>query len=86
MARKRPPLIPIFDSRVREFYNLPSWTWLPLGRALQDEERRSRINELRPSWLGQEVSLLRILDVAMHRGQHRIVPIHREAARRAAVS
>ncbi len=65
MARKRPPLIPIFDSRVREFYNWHSWTWLPLGRALQDEERRSRINELRPSWLGQEVSLLRILDLAI---------------------
>lgn len=64
MARKRPRLIPIFDSRVKAFFGKPRWEWLPLGRALQDTRLRKGIKSLGPRGL-REVTLLRILDVAI---------------------
>lgn len=67
MARKRPKLIPILDSRVRQFYESDTKAfWLPLGRALRDEEGRLRIDALRPGATKEgAVTTLRLLDIAI---------------------
>lgn len=74
LARKRPHLIPILDSSVISFYERDtSQYWIPLGRALRDENRRSAIESLRPNDpRAHELSVLRILDIAIwsSRNQH----------------
>lgn len=74
MARKRPHLIPILDRRVREFYGNTEKFWEPLGRVLEDEDLRNRIRALAPRYLESELSVLRILDVAVWRYQRGIPP------------
>lgn len=69
LARKRPHLIPILDSRVGDFYGIKDERddyWIPLGGVLQNEEIREEIEELRPPGLPTSaLSLLRILDIAI---------------------
>ena len=66
LARKRPQLVPIIDSVVVEALRAPrGHTWNALRTALQDDARRDRIASLRPSWLSSDVSILRLLDVAI---------------------
>lgn len=63
MARKRPHLVPIFDSVVSSV--LGGWpTWQVFQTLLEDEDRRNRIEALRGAD-SAEVSLLRLLDVAL---------------------
>lgn len=65
LARKRPRLIPILDERVREFFGHDTERfWMPLAHALRDENRRDRIEALRPQG-AERLSLLRILDIAI---------------------
>lgn len=75
LARKRPHLIPIQDSRVNEFYGIGAGDeyWLPLAAALADPELRTEIDSLWPAGAPGRVSLLRVLDIAiwMHQGDGR---------------
>lgn len=65
MARKRPRLIPILDERVKEFFGHETeHFWMPLAHALKDDDRRDRIEALRPEG-AERLSLLRILDIAI---------------------
>ena len=65
MARKRPRLIPLYDRVVKSAINVEDW-WLSLHDALQDESLRDRLEEIRSqAGLGDEISLLRVLDVAI---------------------
>ncbi len=64
LTRKRPHLIPVYDSVVKRWMGRPMRFWLPLRRALQREPSLvGRLEELRPP--GVEVSTLRLLDVAV---------------------
>lgn len=74
MARKRPQLIPILDSRVREFFGDTKGFWLSLGRVLQDDDLRRRVRSLAPNFSEAELSTLRILDVAVWRYQRGLPP------------
>jgi hypothetical protein len=66
LARKRPRLIPVYDRVVRAAVGNPDHWWLKLRLALQDETLRGRLDELRTdSKVGANISLLRILDVAI---------------------
>lgn len=64
LARKRPNLVPVYDTVVRSWLGAPSPLWEPLALALQDRTRRTRIERLRSDNASQ-ASLLRILDVAI---------------------
>lgn len=64
LARKRPRLCPVSDKVVIQAVGVPGWTWETLRTMLQDECARKEIEELRPP-AAAEVSLLRILDVAI---------------------
>lgn len=67
LARKRPRLLPVYDTVVQAALQ-PSTTsfWLPLREELQDTSLVARLEEVRnESGLGEEISLLRILDVAV---------------------
>jgi hypothetical protein len=64
LARKRPRLCPVSDKVVIEAVGVPGWTWETLRALLQDSAARAEIEALRPA-SAAEVSLLRILDVAI---------------------
>ena len=64
LARKRPRLIPIYDSVVKAWMGAPTRVWVPLREVLcEDAGIREEIEQLRP--LGCTASLLRLLDVAI---------------------
>ncbi len=72
LARKRPRLIPVYDRVVRAALGRPneeSW-WLPLRDVLRDDRSIvDRLLELRTeAKVGDDISLLRILDVAIWMG------------------
>ncbi len=69
LARKRPHLVPVFDSVVKEALSPPrgEW-WSSLQRLLKDESTgvTRRLRQLRTtSGIGTDISLLRILDVSV---------------------
>lgn len=67
LARKRPRLLPVYDTVVQAALQ-PSSTsfWLPLRQELQDSSLVTRLEEVRDeSGVGEKVSLLRVLDVAV---------------------
>lgn len=68
MARKRPHLIPVYDRVVKAALNRPDhddW-WIPLRAALIEDPRVvTRLTELRAALSLDDISLLRILDVAI---------------------
>lgn len=67
MARKRPQLIPIFDSVLREAL-LPTEKsyWLRMRNELHQPEIAGRLRKIRlESGVGPEIPLLRILDVCV---------------------
>lgn len=65
LARKRPHLLPIYDSVVAEFLGpAPGEFWADLRAALKDEQRRNGIG----AWtngLNRPITTLRALDVAL---------------------
>lgn len=67
LARKRPHLLPILDSRVSAFFDHKTEQfWWPLALALKDTDRRERIERLRPATAPAGViSTIRLLDVAI---------------------
>lgn len=66
LARKRPKLVPVVDSVIVAALDAPRGdTWATLASALRDEDRRRRIETLRPSTSPEAVSTLRLLDVAL---------------------
>lgn len=67
LARKRPRLIPVYDSVVNLALGMGHRaTWLPLRIELQEESIRARLAEMRTAArVNESVSLLRILDVAI---------------------
>jgi hypothetical protein len=66
LARKRPRLIPVYDSVVSAAVGESEQLWLTLRTALQDNGLRTRLAALRAeSKVGTDISLLRILDVAI---------------------
>lgn len=66
LARKRPMLVPVVDSVILAALDgPPNDTWATLAAALQDEDRRRRIEALRPPTAPEAVSTLRLLDVAL---------------------
>lgn len=65
-ARKRPRLIPVLDSVTMPMLGAPAGNaWAMIGRSLSDESRRERIEGLRPADISSDVSLIRLLDVAL---------------------
>lgn len=67
MARKRPQLIPIFDSVLKEAL-LPSEKsyWIRMRNELHQSEISGRLREIKSSsGVGPEIPLLRILDVCV---------------------
>ncbi|WP_306204478.1 DUF6308 family protein [Actinoplanes sp. RD1] len=75
LARKRPKLIPVWDRVVRCQLALPGDVWRTLDTTLADPAVRTDLAALRDNaGLPPEVTLLRILDVALwmrHHKQHR---------------
>jgi hypothetical protein len=67
MARKRPRLIPVFDSVVHDALSPGDENfWLALRCELGDAGLRERLTEMRAAaGIAQEISLLRVLDVAV---------------------
>lgn len=69
IARKRPRLIPVVDSLIREALRIrdgdDSWTMLREALAADDAALVEEIEHLRPADLTDEVSTLRILDAAL---------------------
>lgn len=64
LARKRPRLIPIYDSVVARVCSVGHYHWEPLRNALYEDDLQQRLVELhRSAGLGPEVSALRVLDV-----------------------
>jgi hypothetical protein len=65
-ARKRPALLPVYDRVVKAALQptRSAW-WLPLWETLQRQEVVDRLVEIRAEVGRPEVSLLRILDVAV---------------------
>ena len=64
LARKRPRLVPIFDSVVGAVVNAPQGEyWVTLRSCLANNHRHVRLGELRPAGLSPKVSNLRIFDV-----------------------
>ena len=76
MARKRPHLIPVYDSVVKCALNEPEDLWLRLHAVLSDPDTgvRRRLAELRSTCrVPGEIGELRVLDVVVwkgHRGHH----------------
>jgi Family of unknown function (DUF6308) len=66
LARKRPRLIPIVDSVVRESYSLTFHdnSWVALRDALMDRQLRDQIDAIRPAGSPSRITTLRLLDVA----------------------
>ena len=69
LARKRPRLIPVWDSVVKDFFDTPGAVWASFRHCLADDDRRQSLAALLPPSWPQEMSLLRFIDVAawMHR-------------------
>jgi Family of unknown function (DUF6308) len=67
LARKRPRLLPVYDSVVKEALQpYEDMFWIPLREELQHQELRDRLAEVRSdAGLNDQVSLLRVLDVAV---------------------
>jgi len=66
LARKRPMLIPVFDSVIQEALQPPpDRFWATLRAALGNEQRRATVEAMRPPGLTPRVSTLRLLDVAI---------------------
>jgi hypothetical protein len=65
MARKRPRLIPIIDSVVRDALQLSDDSWKELRLALSHDDLPTRIEALRPPGVEHQISTLRLLDVAV---------------------
>jgi hypothetical protein len=67
MARKRPRLIPVYDSVVKAALSPGDKNfWLALRSELHDADLRQRLAELRAyARVGDSVSLLRVLDAAV---------------------
>jgi hypothetical protein len=66
LARKRPKLFPIWDSRVDAFFEHKTERfWWPLAVALEDRDLRARIRDLKPPDLEDRISLIRVLDIAI---------------------
>jgi len=64
LARKRPRLIPIYDSVVKQAMGEPESWWRPLRAVLRDApDVVDRVEDLRPEAV--DVSTLRLLDVAI---------------------
>ena len=64
LARKRPMLIPITDSIIRNAIGYPGKTWHTIRYCFEQESIRQAVESLRPP-NAQDVSLLRIFDVAI---------------------
>jgi hypothetical protein len=64
LARKRPRLIPIEDSVIRQALPLGKDSWVSLRSALRDEHVRKCIEDIRPSGIASTISTLRLLDAA----------------------
>lgn len=73
LARKRPRLVPIVDSVVRDALALGDDSWVELRAALQQRGLPDRIEALRPAGVKHPVSTLRLLDAAvwMHHSRSR---------------
>jgi hypothetical protein len=70
LARKRPKLIPVYDSIVRCQFGAPKHVWLKLHHALADDdgELRAALAEVRATvGVDDKVSILRTLDVVLWR-------------------
>lgn len=65
LARKRPQLIPIVDSVIKEALPLGSNSWTTLRGALQSPATREAIDAVRPTNAPPGTMLLRLLDVAV---------------------
>jgi hypothetical protein len=64
LARKRPRLVPIYDSVVARVCGIGDYHWEPLRQALRADGLQERLRELHQrAGLGPEVSALRVLDV-----------------------
>jgi hypothetical protein len=81
LARKRPKLIPVYDSIVSCQFGAPKQVWLKLHHALakDDGELRAALAEVRATvGVDDKVSILRTLDVVLWRrhvkGHHRDKP------------
>ncbi len=64
LARKRPRLIPVWDSVVRSFYGAPDAVWATFREVLRDEDLRYDLEGLKPDGWPREMSLLRLIDIA----------------------
>ncbi|WP_341252769.1 DUF6308 family protein [Euzebya pacifica] len=64
MARKRPLLIPIWDTVVRSFFGEPTAVWASFREVLRDDRLRERLWTLAPADWPQDMSLLRLVDIA----------------------
>lgn len=65
MARKRPRLVPIVDSVVRDALGFEKDSWAELRAALQGSDLPVRIEGLRRPGVGDKAATLRLLDVAV---------------------
>lgn len=67
LARKRPRLLPVYDTVVKAALQPNSHAfWLPLREELQDESLVHRLKEVREAaGLDERIQLLRVLDVAV---------------------
>lgn len=65
MARKRPRLVPIVDSVVKEALALEGDSWIAVSEALRHHDLHARIESLRPTGVGEPVSTLRLMDVLL---------------------
>ena len=66
LARKRPRLVPIVDSVVESLLGWPTDRyWMTFREVLADPAVRAQVEALRPPGIEQQVSTLRLLDVAL---------------------
>lgn len=66
MARKRPRLIPVIDSVIRDALELGDDSWAQLRHCLGDSSVRQSIEAIRPARVSvEEISTLRLLDAAV---------------------
>jgi hypothetical protein len=74
MARKRPALIPVYDQRTKHRLGLGEEIWLPI-RAMWNEELVASIARMRGEIDAlDDISLLRVLDVAVWRYDEALRP------------
>ncbi|MGH3848194.1 MAG: DUF6308 family protein [Pseudonocardiaceae bacterium] len=72
LARKRPRLLPVYDHVVKQALGNPAHFWTPLRDVLRDDgDLRAQVERLRTSsGIGDDISLLRVLDVAIWMKAH----------------